>query len=78
LIVISLDRLGCNCDSNLRENDTCSKAFAWLGKQYKKTELSSLKQTYENIKQTHIENMEKNEDQIEKDLKRTFPSLEMF
>jgi len=62
----------------LKENDTCSKAYAWLEKQYKKSELRYLKQTYEDLKQAQVGNMKQNEEQIEKDLKRTFPSLDMF
>ncbi|EAS03642.2 rab-GTPase-TBC domain protein (macronuclear) [Tetrahymena thermophila SB210] len=71
-------RLGCSCDLNLKQDATCSKAYQWLFKQYKKEELEELKKTYNNLKNHHLPEMEPCMQQIEKDLQRTFPQLEMF
>ncbi|KAL4494636.1 hypothetical protein ABPG72_004538 [Tetrahymena utriculariae] len=71
-------RLGCSCDLNLKQDATCSKAYQWLLKQYRKEELEELKKTYNNLKNHHLPEMEPCMQQIEKDLQRTFPQLEMF
>ncbi|KAL4445131.1 hypothetical protein ABPG74_018859 [Tetrahymena malaccensis] len=71
-------RLGCSCDLNLKQDATCSKAYQWLFKEYKKEELEGLKKTYNNLKNHHLPEMEPCMQQIEKDLQRTFPQLEMF
>jgi len=71
-------RLKCSCDINLDENETCSKALAWIKKKYNPKEFNYLKNTYEKIlsenKLVDIEYAR----QIQKDLPRTSPQNKYF
>jgi len=71
-------RLKCSCDINLDENETCSKALAWIKKKYNPNEFSYLKSTYEKIlsdgKLVEVEYAR----QIQKDLPRTSPQNKYF
>ena len=71
-------RTKCTCDSNLKENETCSKAIGWILNKYKKSEFESLKKTYEKIlKENQLQNQEIVK-QIQKDMNRTYPSTTYF
>jgi hypothetical protein len=71
-------RLKCSCDSNLSEDQTCSRAYKWISRKYKESEHEYLKSTYEKIlseskliDQEHVK-------QIKKDINRTYPDNKFY
>ncbi len=71
------DRLGCTCDSNLKNKETCSRAYKWLSHQYSHSDHESLKKIYNHL-QERVECDEACLRQIQKDMPRTYPSHEFF
>jgi len=68
----------CECDIGLATDKTCSRAYRWLFKKYKASELPYLKETYEKIlNEQKIIEFEQTR-QIDKDINRTFPKSKLF
>lgn len=42
-------RIKCECDKNLSEEATCSRALSWISLKYEEKEFDYLKSTYEKI-----------------------------
>ena len=71
-------RLKCSCESNLDEDQSCSRAMSWIKKKYNPNEFEYLKSTYEKIlSENRLVNAEQSK-QIQKDLHRTYPNNKYF
>lgn len=74
----SKKRVKCQCDPNLHEDQSCSKAIKWMSKKYKPSEHDYLKDMYEKLladdSLIDIEYVR----QIKKDINRTFPDSKYF
>ena len=70
--------LKCECDIGLEIDKTCSRAYGWLFKKYRASELSYLKETYEKIVQEQKIIEFEQIRQIDKDIHRTFPKCKLF
>lgn len=71
-------RTKCTCDSNLKEDETCSTAMRWILKKYKKSEFEYLKATYQKIlSETKLQDVNQQR-QIQKDITRTYPTNKFF
>lgn len=71
-------RLKCSCEMGLDENQTCSRAMAWINKKYNPNEFGYLKSTYERILSENKLVKEDQSRQIQKDLHRTYPQNKFF
>lgn len=67
----------CACETGLKSEETCQKAFKWLYKRYKKNDLVYLKNLYEKL-QNNLLVEEVTRSQISRDILRTYPNCDLF
>lgn len=67
----------CSCDGYSKTEETCKRAKQWILRRYRETEFAYLKETYDKILLTGVEE-ESCMQQIKKDLHRTFPKCKYY